>query len=60
MKRCEVTNCRQKTLVPCRCAMFVCSIHKFEHGCLHDYKSEHLKKIQQQNPKVVSEKVDKL
>jgi hypothetical protein len=60
MNRCQVPNCRLKTLVPCRCTLYVCSVHKFEHGCAYDYKSENLKKLQKDNPKIVADKVDKL
>lgn len=60
MKRCQVPPCKLRTLVPCRCNLFVCSLHKFEHGCVYDYKSEQMKKLQQDNPKVVAVKLDKL
>jgi hypothetical protein len=47
-------------MTPCRCALFVCPLHKFEHGCVYDYKSENLKKLQKDNPKIVADKIEKL
>jgi len=41
----------------CRCGQIYCGLHLGNHSCPHDYRSEHQKSLDKQNPKVVAPKV---
>merc|ERR1712142_140432 len=64
-KRCEHYSCRTKlylTSYSCYCESYFCPLHTppEEHGCDFDYHGMAKKKIKEDNPKVVKEKVSEI
>ena len=64
-KRCEFPSCRTKlflTSYSCYCGNFFCALHTppEEHNCNFDYHAMAKKKIKEDNPKVVKEKVPEI
>jgi len=64
--KCEYTGCKRKILVPheiiCKCGMVLCAKHRlpFDHECDFDWKNEHKQRIQDNNPVIRKEKIDKI
>ena len=61
-KRCQHPSCRTKLLLTsyaCYCGQYFCALHTppEEHGCDFDYHGMAKKKIKEDNPRVVNEKV---
>merc|ERR1711874_602086 len=64
-KRCALDSCKTKlglTAYSCRCGRMFCPLHMpaEEHQCDFDYQAEAREQIEEENPKVVAEKVRKL
>jgi hypothetical protein len=65
-KRCSMQNCKKPLKLSdeiiCRCGLFFCVIHRFfaEHSCAFDYKKEQQEKLKQANPKVETQKLEKI
>ena len=63
-KRCQHPSCRTKLLLTsysCYCGLYFCTLHTppEEHSCDFDYKAMARKKIKEDNPKCVKERVVK-
>lgn len=43
----------------CKCRGSFCSKHRYtdEHGCIYDYKSENRKRLEKENPKILSSRI---
>lgn len=44
----------------CRCENIYCIKHIHQHNCTYDYKSLQKKKLLQENPKIISNKITKI
>lgn len=59
-------ECRKRIGVACRyqcrCGKLFCSTHRYAetHNCSYDYKSEGRRQLQEANPLIVANKVDKI
>lgn len=62
--RCEQCNCKLNITnsMKCKCEKTFCMKHRFfaDHGCTYDYKTEERKKIAQNNPQIISDKLIKI
>lgn len=56
-KKLNITN-----MYDCRCGKIFCGQHRYSevHGCNYDYKTEGRKLLEQQNPLIIAEKLNKL
>jgi len=58
------SNCLKKQiiLITCKCEMTLCIVCRYpdKHGCEYDFTTESNKKLTAENPKVISEKIDKI
>ena len=59
IKKCQCDGCKKKLSIVdkemgCKCGKFFCQLHKFfnMHNCTYDYKSDYVKILEKQNPKV--------
>lgn len=59
----QCSKCRKKLRVTavfeCKCGSHYCGAHRYsdEHGCRYDYRAQHMKKIELENPRVVPVKI---
>nr|XP_023029367.1 uncharacterized protein LOC111517436 [Leptinotarsa decemlineata] len=65
-KKARCNECNRKLNITnihnCRCGKIFCSQHRYSevHRCSYDYKLEGRKLLEQQNPKVTAEKINKI
>ena len=60
--RCCVCNKKVKLMpIECKCGVITCLSHRFpSHNCNFDYYKEHQNLIEKKNPKVISDKIEKI
>jgi len=61
--RCKICNRKVGMLgFECRCEDLFCSKHRYpdEHNCCYDYKTNERKRLLEENPKIVAEKIRKI
>jgi hypothetical protein len=60
----QIYDCLKKQiiLITCKCEMTLCIVCRYpdKHGCEYDFTTESNKKLTAENPKVISEKIDKI
>jgi hypothetical protein len=62
-KRCPICNKKLKIInFKCKCNKTFCALHRMpeQHNCLYDYKTPGRRKIREENPRVVAEKIRKI
>ena len=62
--RCAQCNCKINITnsIQCKCDKIFCMKHRFfsDHGCTFDYKTEERKKLAENNPQIVADKLIKI
>lgn len=65
-KRCQMEDCKIKLKImdqiECKCKKYFCRKHRFfsEHDCTYNYKTEHIKKLEKENPKIIRKKFERI
>ena len=62
MGKCQVCSKKSLITVICKCGQILCLKHRdaTSHTCTYDYKKEFENKLEKENPKLLSKKIEKI
>ncbi len=61
---CQTTGCNKRIdVLPhiCKCGKYTCVVHRYpmDHCCTYDTKAEYRKRLEKENPKIVTNKLQR-